>query len=318
MTKDINFMKKNYIYIVISIIIIIYSLFIQYRYKAYFFPSKKINYTPSDFNIPYKEINIDKLNGWLFKNQSINEINKVALTQLPKQVELTQLPKQVELTQLPKKVEEIKPIKKLIIFYHGNAGNISNRIWIIKQLLEIFSDTDIFIYDYPQFGLSSGQLSLTDIIKSAYAVYLYWSNKYKHISLLGESIGAGVIAELFKLLVKTKHHNMPKVIIHLNGLTSLYGVINNIIPTIIKPFILPWITEFDCETIYWQNVTKLPKLLILHTPNDEIININLVYKLIKKLSYSENVHFIKIDGSHNQPIIDSECIKKIRYIVNDF
>ena len=298
MNQEIDFnklIKKNYIYIIISIIIIIYSLLIQYRYKAYFFPSKKINYTPKDFNMEYTEVNINKLNGWFFKNQLANQPNQ------PNQSnQSNQLAKQEE--------------KKLLIFFHGNAGNISNRIWIIKQLLEIFPDTDIFIYDYPQFGLSSGELSITSVVKSAYAVYSYWSNKYKNIGLLGESIGAGVIAELFSFLIKTKHNNMPKVIIHLNGLTSLYGVINNIIPTIIKPFILPWITELDCETIYWQNVTKLPKLLILHAQNDEIINIELVHKLINKISYSENVHFIRIDGSHNQPIIDNKCIKKIRNI----
>jgi hypothetical protein len=271
--------KNNYAFVIISIILVFYSIFIQYRYLGYFFPSKIIKSKPSDFNLEYEEINIGKINGWLFKGRKT----------LSKQ-------------------------KKLIIFSHGNAGNISNRIWIIKELLEIFSDTDIFIYDYPQFGLSRGNLSVGNIIKSSYKIYNYWSNKYQHITLLGESIGAGITAELFKLLIKLKHSNMPKMIIHLNGLTSLYKTIEQIMPTIIKPFILPWINELDCETIYWNNISKLPKMLIIHAPNDEIISIDLVYELINKLSYSENVHFIKIDGSHNQPIIDTECIKKIKNI----
>ena len=281
---EINLLSKNnYLFVIISIIIILYSIFIQYRYLAYFFPSKIIKYNPNDFNLEYEEINIEKINGWLFK--SVQPI-------------------------------QIVDSHKLIIFFHGNAGNISNRIWIIKQLLEIFPQTDIFIYDYPQFGLSDGILSISNIINTSYKVYNYWSNKYMHISLLGESIGAGIIAELFTLLIKLKHSNMPKMIIHLNGLTSLYKTINSIIPTIIKPFILPWINELDCETIYLNNITKLPKLLIIHASKDQIININLVYELINKLSYSKNIYFIKIDGSHNQPIISTNCIQKIRNIYN--
>jgi hypothetical protein len=288
---EINLLSKNnYIFIMISIILVLYSIFIQYRYLGYFFPNKIIKSKPSDFNLEYEEINIGKINGWLFKS-------------------IKTLDQKQQLNTLPASTQT-----KLIIFCHGNAGNISNRIWIIKQLLEIFPNTDIFIYDYPQFGLSRGDLSLSNVIKSSYGVYNHWSNKYSHINLLGESIGAGVIAELFKLLIKLKHTNMPKMIIHLNGLTSLHKTINSILPFTIKPFILPWINELDCETIYWNNISKLPKLLIIHALNDEIINIDLVHDLIKKLSYSENVHFIKIDGSHNQPIIDTKCIKKIKNI----
>ena len=291
MVKTINIaneINKNYSYIIISILILIYSIIIQYRYMAYFFPSKKITYLPSEFNMKYKEINIEKLNGWFFNH-----------------------------IQLASDKTNNKT-NNLLIYFHGNAGNISNRIWIIKQLLNIFPNTDIYIYDYPQFGSSSGQLNISNIISSAYTVYSYWSsinaNQYTNITLFGESIGAGIIAELYKVLIKFNYHNMPKMIVHLNGLTSLYKVIDTIIPSISKPFILPWITEFDCEKIYLKNITKLPKLLILHTETDEIININLVYELINKLSYSNNLHFIKIEGSHCQPIIDEICIKKIKYV----
>jgi len=265
---------------------------------CYFFPSKIINYIPSDFDINYKEINIDLLNGWLIKNQ----LDKSQSKTLSKTLSKTSC--------------KITSNTKLLIYFHGNAGNISNRIWIIKQLLEIFPETDIYIYDYPQFGLSSGSLNISNIILSGYKVYRYWSDKYSNITLLGESIGAGIIAEVYALLIKFKHKNMPKMIIHLNGITSLHKTINSIIPFIIKPFIIPWIYEFDCEKIYSNNITKIPKLLILHTPNDEIININLVFELLDKLAYSPNLHYIKIYGTHCQPIIDDQCIKKIRYIYN--
>ena len=274
---------KNYNLIIITIILIIYAIIIQYRYIAYFIPNKIILYTPKDLNINFKEINIRSLNGWFFKNS--NSISNSKLN-------------------------------KLLIFFHGNAGNISNRILIIKQLLDIFSNTDIYIYDYPQFGLSSGNLTITNLITTGYQVYNYWAYKYEHIGLIGESIGSGIIAEVYKLLISLNYFNMPKIIIHLNGITSLFKLINNIIPIIIKPFILPWIYELDCEKIYLKNITKLPKLLILHTPNDEIVSIDLVYELMYILRFSPNIHFIKIHGSHNQPIIDSNTIERIRFVYN--
>jgi hypothetical protein len=105
----------NYKYVILIIAVFIYALIIQYRYLAYFIPNKIIKYTPNDFSMEYNEINIDGLNGWLFVNPNINLDN---------------------------------PDRNLAIFYHGNAGNISNRIGIIKTLLSILPSIDIFIYDY--------------------------------------------------------------------------------------------------------------------------------------------------------------------------
>lgn len=278
----------NYKYIIIIIGLIIYALIIQYRYYAYFIPNKIINYTPKDFNIQFSEINIGKLNGWFFPNQKFNQ-----------------------------KINQ-KQNSNILIFYHGNAGNISNRINIINQLLNILPDTDIYIYDYPQFGISRGELIPSNIISGAYKVYDYWVSRYKNINILGESIGAGIIAELFDLLIKLNYHKIPKNIIHLNGITSLKDVISNTIPYIIQPLILPWIDEFNPEKIYLKHITNLPNIIIIHTPNDDIVPIKFVNNLIHKLRISNSIKFVEISGSHNNPIIDSNAINIIKssYLIN--
>ena len=83
-------------YIIIIIALLLYSLIIQYRYKAYFLPDKIIKYTPNNFNIKYDRQIINGLDGWIFPN---------------------------------------KKSKDIMIFFHGNAGNISNRIIIVSKLL---------------------------------------------------------------------------------------------------------------------------------------------------------------------------------------
>ena len=162
----------NYKYIILIIALVIYTLIIQYRYIAYFVPNKIIKYTPKDFNMNFCEINIGKLNGWFFHNKNSNN----------------------------------KKNPNIIIFNHGNAGNISNRINTIKLLLDIFPDTDIYIYDYPQFGISTGNLVPSNVISNAYKIYDYWASKYDNVNLLGESIGAGIVAEVFNLLIKLNHN----------------------------------------------------------------------------------------------------------------
>ena len=270
----------NYKYIIIIIALFVYTLIIQYRYLAYFVPDKIIRYTPIDFNMKFNEINIGKLNGWFFSNPNLNP--------------------------------NPNPNKHIMIYYHGNAGNISNRINTIKQLLNIFPNTDFYIFDYPQFGISRGELNLSNIIGGSYKVYNYWATKYKNVSVIGESIGAGVFAEVFDLLIKLNYQNMPKNIIHLNGITSLRDIISNTIPYITRPFILPWVNELDPKKIYLKNITKLPNLIILHTPNDDIVPITFVNEFFHKLRISKSIKFIKIDGSHNNPIIDTNNIKRIQ------
>jgi hypothetical protein len=290
----------NHKYIIIIIGIIIYTLIIQYRYVAYFIPNKIIKYTPKDFDMEYQEINIDKINGWFFSNSNKINPNKIN----PNKIN----PNKIN----PNKINPNKINPNIIIFNHGNAGNISNRIYIIKQLLNIFPQTDIYIYDYPQFGISTGNLVPSNVISNAYKIYDYWASKYDNVNLLGESIGAGIVAEVFNLLIKLNHKKIPKNIIHLNGITSLRDVISNTIPYITRPFILPWIEEFNPESIYMKHIMNIPKIIIIHTPNDDIVPIQFVKKFVYKLRISDSVKFIEISGSHNNPIIDSNAIKHIQ------
>ncbi len=76
----------------------------------------------------------------------------------------------------------------------------------------------------------------------------------------------------------------------------------------------------------------MPKILLLHTPNDEIINIKLVYEFVNKLyqvvqtnTYDKQINkiincvqLIEIDGTHNNPIINYQCMKQINeYLSNN-
>ena len=55
--------------------------------------------------------------------------------------------------------------KGLIIICHGNAGNVFNRIWLMKKW--IYLGYDCYCFDYPGFGKSSGSATVKSLEQSS-------------------------------------------------------------------------------------------------------------------------------------------------------
>lgn len=58
-----------------------------------------------------------------------------------------------------------------ILFCHGNAGNISNRVTNIRLFRGI--GLNVFIFDYRGYDHSRGEVSEKGIYKNGWAAYLY-------------------------------------------------------------------------------------------------------------------------------------------------
>ncbi len=89
---------------------------------------------------------------------------------------------------------------RVVLFNHGNAGNLTHRVAKLQTLLSL--GLSVFIYDYQGYGRSEGNPSLAGIIDDATAAfgYLCETKHYsdKQIIIYGESIGAGVAGCLSK------------------------------------------------------------------------------------------------------------------------
>jgi fermentation-respiration switch protein FrsA (DUF1100 family) len=83
--------------------------------------------------------------------------------------------------------------KACLLFFHGNAGNISMRIFKAKGWLE--RGVSVFLLDYRSYGKSEGKIHKgSDLVEDARAA-LRWLEEDKKVSsekilLYGESIGA--------------------------------------------------------------------------------------------------------------------------------
>jgi hypothetical protein len=88
--------------------------------------------------------------------------------------------------------------KNLAIVSHGNAGNISNRLYLAKALTQ--AGCSVLLYDYRGYGISSGTCSLDGILQDGAIVYDHARKNLGYapekILLYGESIGTGVVCNL--------------------------------------------------------------------------------------------------------------------------
>ncbi len=86
----------------------------------------------------------------------------------------------------------------VVLYCHGNAGNIGHRLMLAKYLLD--AGASVLLFDYRAYGKSSGKKNLPGLIDDSQAAYDYLVNvkKYKpsQIVIYGESIGGGTACAL--------------------------------------------------------------------------------------------------------------------------
>ena len=90
-------------------------------------------------------------------------------------------------------------VKTILLWFHGNAGNISHRLENIA-LLHHHLNISIFIFDYREFGLSTGQISKAGTYLDAKGAWHYLLMERKvqptDILLFGRSLGTALAVDL--------------------------------------------------------------------------------------------------------------------------
>ncbi len=247
-----------------------------------FFPKKDLDKTPINIGIEYKDIyltyNNKNIHGWYIKNNNNNNI-------------------------------KIK--NKVILFFHGNAGNISFRLNYIQKLYEIgFS---LLFFDYPGFGLSDGIPNEESCVETGKLFYDFLIEQKEYISnniiFYGESIGGSIACKLADLL------NIKFLILQ-STFTDIKYVIKNLL---INNYIGLVVENIGFETInylknrYKKNIIKKKmKTMIIHSNNDDLIDI----KYAKELSNYSNEFYI-CDGTHSNINIDNDLIYNIIKFINN-
>lgn len=181
----------------------------------------------------------------------------------------------------------------VLLFFHGNAGNISHRF----ESLQIFHDLGLssFIFDYRGYGRSEGKPSEHGTYRDAEAAWRYLTDERQipkqSIVFFGRSLGASIAAHLAMT-------QAPRALILESAFTSVPDVGARTYP------FLPvrWLSRFQYNTKQYLKSVSAP-VLIVHSRQDEIIRFEHGRTLFA--SANEPKRLLEIRGGHNDGFLVS-------------
>ena len=241
----------------ILILIVLLALFNGWMYlqqpSMIFFPQKELDETPAAWGLEYEEISLltadnVKLHGWYLPDPGS---------------------------------------RKALLFFHGNAGNISHR----GSSVEIFHrlGMNILIFDYRGFGTSQGEPDESGLYEDARAAWRFLQEEKgfdsKDIILFGRSLGGAVASKL-----ASEVH--PAGLILESSFSSARDMADAIMPLISRVVFL----RFNLNTLNIIDRIRCP-LLVLHGPQDEVIPFRQGEKIFK--AAREPKTFVTLQGGHN-------------------
>ena len=182
----------------------------------------------------------------------------------------------------------------IVLFLHGNAGNISHRMDSLRLFHELGLST--LIIDYRGYGLSSGRPGEPGTYQDAQAAYDFLQTHYRaaaqRLIIFGRSLGGGVATWL------ANHNACSGVIIESSFLS---------IPTMGQE-IYPWMPIRWLSRIHYDNAARMASLscpvLVIHSRDDDLVPFRHGQQL-HALGASPKF-FLEISGSHNSGFMTSQ------------
>ncbi|UCE73507.1 MAG: alpha/beta hydrolase [Methanomassiliicoccales archaeon] len=193
------------------------------------------------------------------------------------------------------------PAKKsrgVVLFCHGNAGNISHRLESIQLFHHLGLST--FIFDYRGYGQSEGKPTEKGTYLDAEAAWRYLVQKQKvastEIIIFGRSLGGAIAAYLAQ-------DHTPRALILESTFTSVRDMASAIYPFIPVGLLL----RFHYHTTEYLQRVNCP-LLVIHSPEDDMIPFSMGRRLFE--TAKEPKEFLEISGDHNEGFIISAKMYK--------
>jgi fermentation-respiration switch protein FrsA (DUF1100 family) len=194
--------------------------------------------------------------------------------------------------------------KKTIIFFHGNAGNLSNRNYKLNELSKF--DINFLIVAYRGFSGNQGNPSeqgLYEDAKSTFDWLTIKGVKEKNIILYGESLGTAVAIET------AQNKDLAGIILE-SPFTSMVELAQKYYPFLPVKFLL----KDKYETI-----KKLPNinspLLVLHGKLDSVVPFSMGKNLFDKANKPKFKYFI--DNDDHMVRYDKKLLNEIKKFISD-
>ncbi len=181
----------------------------------------------------------------------------------------------------------------VVLFFHGNAGNISHRLDSLNIFHELGFST--LIFDYRGYGESGGKISESGTYRDAEAAWRYLIEQRgitaSEIVLFGRSLGAAVAAYLAS-------HRNPAALVVESGFVSVPEMAARLYPW------LPvrYLARILYPTGNYLSAASCP-VLIAHSRDDEIIPYEQAEALFELAA--EPKQLLTFHGGHNEGFLAS-------------
>ncbi|MFW5969366.1 MAG: alpha/beta hydrolase [Halofilum sp. (in: g-proteobacteria)] len=180
----------------------------------------------------------------------------------------------------------------VVLFFHGNAGDMSHRLGTLSALHDLGAAT--LMIDYRGYGRSGGSPDEEGLYRDARAAWQWLTGETGYppdrIVLFGRSLGGPVAAWL-----AARHE--PAGLVLESAFTSMPDLAAHHYPW------LParWLTRYDFDTEAAIARADSP-LLIAHSPDDEIVPFHHADTLAAVRP--EATRRVRLSGSHNDPSLE--------------
>lgn len=186
--------------------------------------------------------------------------------------------------------------RRVVLHVHGNGGNISHRLDLIRVLHGL--GVDVLLFDYRGYGRSEGHPSEDGTYRDARAAWDYLVERRGYapgeIVLFGHSLGAAVAAELAR-------HVRPAGIILESPFTSIADVASHhywFVPARL-------LVRFRYATVEYVRDARAP-VLVVHSRVDEVVPFEHGLEVFRNAP--EPKEFLEIEGDHNEGFLRSGAL----------
>ena len=222
-------------------------------------PGRALTMTPTDVGMDYQDISVETtdgvtLHGWFVAGRS----------------------------------------SKVLLFFHGNAGNISHRLDSIRQFQDL--GLSVLIIDYRGYGQSEGRITERGMYRDADAAWRYLIEGRNIVAsdvvIFGRSLGASVASWLAS-------QHQPLGLIVESSFTSVPDIAQDLYPW------LParWLSRLSHATRDFIRDVRCP-VLVVHSRDDEIIPFRHGEAIFA--SANEPRTLLAIRGTHNDAFLRDE------------
>ena len=175
----------------------------------------------------------------------------------------------------------------VILYFHGNAGDLSRWGEVVQYFVKL--NYDVVIMDYRTYGKSTGSLSEAALLSDARLFYQYVVAQYKEeeIIVYGRSLGTAMASYLVS-------EHTPSLLVLETPFYSLLDVAQDRFPILPMSSLL----KYQFKSYQYLQTAKCP-IVIIHGDKDRVVAIQSSEKLYRSLKGKDAEYIVIKGGEHN-------------------